>query len=134
MQEDEVAAIRRHSANRNKAGASAKAKTRGMRSTAGGTTIAAAVDAAPSIPEATTIKFKPKETTNANTKGGKTAAADADVRAPLSTLTNQQQEGRRAANLPDKSNANVKIQTTSGGGYRRIPQERSIDARLDEML
>ena len=82
----------------------------------------------------TTIKFKPKETTNTNTKGGKTAAADADVRASLSTPTNQQEEGRRAANLPDKSNANVKIQTTSGGGYRRIPQERSIDARLDEML
>ena len=117
MQEDEVAAIRRHSAFRNKAGASAKAKTRGMRSTAGGTTIAAAVDAAPSIPEATTIKFKPKETTNANTKGGKTAAADADVRAPLSTPTNQQEEGRRAANLADKSNANVKIREEGTGTF-----------------
>ena len=134
MQDDEVAAIRRHSANRYKAGASAKAKTRGMRSTIGGTTTAAAVDAAPSTPEVTTIKFKPKETTNTNTKGGKTAAADADVRASLSTPTNQQEEGRRAANPPDKSNENVKIQTTSEGGYRHIPQERSIDARLDEML
>lgn len=134
IQEDEVAAIRRHSANRYKAGASVKAKTRGMRPPTGVTTTAAAVDAAPSTPEVTTIKFKPKETTNTNTKGGKTAAADADVRASLSTPTNQQEEDRRAANLPDKSNANVKIQTTSGGGYRHIPQERSIDARLDEML
>ena len=134
MQDDEEAAIRRHRAALEKKQAAAKAKTRGMRSTTGTT-----ADAAPSTPEVTKIEFRPKETTNTNTntnnKGGKTAGADAP--ASPSKPTNQQGEGRRvAANRPNRfKNSGAKIQTTSGGGYRATyHQERSLDARLDEML
>ena len=135
MQDDEEAAIRRHRAalEKKQAAAKAKTKTRGMLSTAGGTT--AAADAAPSTPEVAKIEFRPKENTNTNTKGGKTAGADAP--ASPSKPTNQQGEGRRvAANRPNRfKNSGAKIQTTSGGGYRATyHQERSLDARLDEML